>query len=140
MPTSRQDRRIRICLTRQYTLPALHTLGAEGLTEEENFQLFGPCSQLHGHDYHIEVTVSGKVDDESGRLIAPSELDALVCKLLIDPLRGRNLSDHFDQTTGEALAIAFHRKLASGLLGSVELVSVNVRETPKNSFSVGELR
>jgi 6-pyruvoyltetrahydropterin/6-carboxytetrahydropterin synthase len=126
----------RTTLTRRYQLPALHILSAPSLSAEENFSVFGPCSRLHGHDYQLEVTVSGSIDADSGLLMNRDELDRLVRKSLLDPYRGRNLSDYFPHTTGEALALEFHRILSSQLDSSVELDSITLRETAKNSFIV----
>ncbi len=126
----------RLTLTRQYQLPALHILSAPSLSAEENFSVFGPCSRLHGHDYQIEVTVSGSVDADSGLLMSRDDLDRLVAKSLLEPYRGRNLSDYFPHTTGEALALEFYRILNSVLDPSVELDSITLRETAKNSFIV----
>jgi 6-pyruvoyltetrahydropterin/6-carboxytetrahydropterin synthase len=127
---------MRLTLTRRYQLPALHILSAPSLSAEENFSVFGPCSRLHGHDYQIEVTVSGRVDPDSGMLINRDDLDRLVAKAVLEPYRGRNLSDYFPHTTGEALALEFYRILGSVLDPPVELDSIILRETAKNSFIV----
>ncbi len=127
----------RTLLTRRYSLSALHTLSGEGFSEEENRRVFGDCGRLHGHDYGIEVTVAGPVDPRSGLLIDRDRLDDLVLARLIQPLRGANLSDHFEHTTGEALAVEFHRLLSPHLPPPVRLWSIRVHETAKNSFRVG---
>jgi 6-pyruvoyltetrahydropterin/6-carboxytetrahydropterin synthase len=126
----------RVLLTRRYSLPALHTLAGVGFSDEENRRVFGGCSRLHGHDYQVEVTVTGPVDPLSGLLIGRDRLDELVLDRLIDPLRGTNLSDRFKHTTGEALAVEFHRILSSQLPPPLRLRSVQVHETAKNSFRV----
>ncbi len=126
----------RMKLTRRYHLPALHILAAPELSPEENFQLFGPCSRMHGHDYQIEVTVTGRIDPVSGLLADRDALDRLVSKNLIEPHRGTNLSEHFRHTTGEALALEFYRILRSALDSNLELDSLRLLETAKNSFVV----
>lgn len=128
----------RVTLTRRYHLPALHILATPSLSQEENFKIFGPCSRLHGHDYQLEVTVSGGIDAQSGLLIGRDELDRLVSATLLEPYRGTNLSDHFTHTTGEALALEFYRLLRLELDHRIELDSVTLRETAKNSFIVRE--
>lgn len=133
----RGERKLKqLALTRRYQLPALHILSTPTLSAEENFSVFGPCSRLHGHDYQLEVTVSGSVDAGSGMLMNRDDLDRLVAQSVLGPYRGRNLSDYFPHTTGEALALEFYRILSSVLGPSVELDSITLRETAKNSFIV----
>jgi 6-pyruvoyltetrahydropterin/6-carboxytetrahydropterin synthase len=128
----------RILLTRSYPLPALHTLTGEGFSEEENMQVFGPCSRLHGHDYRIVVTISGQVAPDSGLLINRDTLDGIVEKYLLEPFSGTNLSDHFQHTTGEALAAEFFGILEGRLPADVVLVRIRLHETAKNSFIAGD--
>lgn len=123
-------------LTCRYSLPALHALSNLSLSFQENFELFGPCSRLHGHDYQIDVSIVGPVDSISGLIFGRDELDRVIRERLIDPFRGQNLSDHFKQTTGEALAVEIYRILAPGFVSPIALASVKVAETAKNSFRI----
>lgn len=127
-----------ISLSRRYSLPALHTLTGKGFSKKKNLQVFGPCSRLHGHDYQIEVTITGPIDAMTGLMICRDELDSMVRNRLIEPYSGKNLSDHFLHTTGEALALEFHGILEPWIKDPLRLLSVTVRETRKNSFHVGE--
>jgi len=124
-----------VTLTRRYSLPALHTLAGPGFTTTQNAQVFGACSRLHGHEYVLEVTVSGQVDPYSGFLLSRERLDQVVEQYLLVPYRGTNLSESFTFTTGEALAADFYRLLAPQLPSGIALHSVTVHETAKNSFT-----
>ncbi|XP_053222775.1 6-pyruvoyl tetrahydrobiopterin synthase-like isoform X2 [Podarcis raffonei] len=42
------------------TFSASHRLACKMLSDAENMKLFGPCSQMHGHNYKVVVTVHGK--------------------------------------------------------------------------------
>ncbi|UCF35650.1 MAG: 6-carboxytetrahydropterin synthase [Acidobacteriota bacterium] len=125
----------RTAISRTYCLPALHTLSGAGFSDRQNLRVFGPCSRLHGHDYRIEVSVSGPLDPHSGLLVNRDVLDQIVDDCLIQPYRGTNLSDHFRHTTGEALAASFFELLKRALPSSLTLEKVCVHETAKNSFS-----
>ncbi|HLV01187.1 MAG TPA: 6-carboxytetrahydropterin synthase [Acidobacteriota bacterium] len=125
-----------IRLTRVYRLPALHSLGSPDLSEEENRTIFGSCSRLHGHDYRIEVTMAGVPDPRSGLAIHRDRLDEIIQRELLEPLQGHNLNNFFQQTTGEALAVAFFDRLEPHLSQIGTLVRIRVRETPKNLFEV----
>ncbi len=128
---------LNLTLSRRYSLPALHVLGAEGCSEEENRRIFGGCSRLHGHDYQVEVTVAGPVDPGTGWIVSRDHLDQAVRTALIEPYTGRNLSRYFRHTTGEALCVEFIRLLRERLPAGASLVRLTVHETAKNSFSAG---
>lgn len=125
-----------VLLSKRYQLPALHQLQSEHYSEEMNLRTFGPCSRLHGHNYELEVTISGEVDPHSGLLINRDELDRIVKSRCIDPFIGQNLSDHFPLTTGEALVIEFFALLAPHLPPGLSLSRLTINETAKNSFTV----
>src|SRR3569833_507056 len=59
-------------VTRAYEFSASHRLHAPSLSEAENKSLFGKCNwpNGHGHNYEVEVTVTGDVDPSTGRVVA----------------------------------------------------------------------
>ena len=122
-----------IQLTRSYTLSALHVLGRSDVSVDENLAIFGPCARPHGHDYRVQVTVSGTVDGITGRVVERDQLDAAVERALIGPFDGSHLNDHFANTAGEALVRDFFELLVPELEG-VTLVRVTLVETAKNRF------
>ena len=50
-------------VTRVASFAAAHRLHSPHLTDEENKRIFGKCNHMngHGHNYRVEVTVSGNV-------------------------------------------------------------------------------
>ena len=58
-------------LTRRYRFSASHRLFADSLTEAENRAIFGKCANPfgHGHDYTLEVSVHGPLDENTGRIV-----------------------------------------------------------------------
>lgn len=121
-------------VTRSYYLPALHRLFSEELTQQENEEIFGPCSRLHGHDYSVEVTLRGKVDSETGLVISRDRMDELVDRALLSRFRNSDLNEHFEHTSGEALAVHFLQLIKEVLPAEIELRRVTLRETAKNTF------
>ena len=61
-----RDRRWRVELTRVYHFSAAHCLASPALSADENAALYGPCARPHGHNYYLEVTVSGVPDRVTG--------------------------------------------------------------------------
>ncbi len=67
-------------LTRRYIFSASHRLHSDSLSDEQNRAVYGKCNNPHGHghNYALEVTVSGQVDPATG----------MVCNL-VGPRRSR---------------------------------------------------
>ena len=53
-------------VTRCYDFSAAHRTHNPELSEKQNKKIYGKCNTLHGHQYRLEVTVSGEVDQENG--------------------------------------------------------------------------
>ncbi len=134
-----------IALTRRYWFPAAHVLRQPALSDAENHRLYGKCSNPHGHHYGVEVTVAGPVDEESGCVVEPEALDAVVRDRVLDRFAHRNLNDDalFERVvpTAENLALAIHARIEEPVanLGAARVVRVRVLETRRNSFDCGEL-
>jgi 6-pyruvoyltetrahydropterin/6-carboxytetrahydropterin synthase len=69
-----------ISVTRKSHFNAAHRLNNSKWTDEKNQQFFGLCNNknYHGHNYDLEVTVSGELDIESGYLIDMKQLGDLI--------------------------------------------------------------
>lgn len=135
-----------ISATRRYRFPAAHVLRRADLDEAENRRLYGKCANPngHGHDYALEVTVSGPVDPDSGRVLEPARLDELVERSLLRRFSHRLLNDDplFRERvpTAENIARVAHELLREALgAGDVRLRRVRVRETRNNTFDYGDL-
>ena len=135
-----------IAVSRRYRFPAAHVLRSEAFSDEENTRVYGKCANLHGHDYGVEVTVEGRVDPVSGRIIDPARLDALVGRHVLDPLAHSDLSRHplFAGciSTAENVARVIHEQLAGPIArgSSARLLRVRIQETRKNGFEYGDDR
>jgi 6-pyruvoyltetrahydropterin/6-carboxytetrahydropterin synthase len=123
-------------LTRRVTFSAMHALGSESLSDEENRSIFGKCFRTHGHDYFLEATVKGFIDKDSGLSCDRDFLEDVLQKEVVDRFNKTHLNDTFGNTTGENLVRAFF-DLLSEKLKPLHLVAVRVQETPKNFFIYG---
>ncbi|MGH7889866.1 MAG: 6-carboxytetrahydropterin synthase, partial [Thermodesulfobacteriota bacterium] len=67
-------------LTRVYHFSAAHRLHSDKYSDEENVMVFGKCNNPrgHGHDYYIEVKVTGDIDPETGMVVNMSVLDEMM--------------------------------------------------------------
>jgi 6-pyruvoyltetrahydropterin/6-carboxytetrahydropterin synthase len=124
---------------RRYTLSASHRLHSERLSERENKETYGKCNNPHGHghNYIVEVIVSGPVDPQTGMVCDLVELDACVRKEILDRFDHTNLNTHacFRELvpTTENFNIVIYRLLQAAFTRA-ELSAVRVEETSNNSF------
>lgn len=65
-------------LTRQVAFEASHAFCIPELSDKENYELFGPAANAHGHNYVVEVTIKGIVSDNDGMVVNLSILDQLL--------------------------------------------------------------
>jgi len=134
-------------LTRRYRFPAAHVLASPALSDEENRRTYGKCANPagHGHDYGLEVTVTGPLDARSGRIADRDRLDALVEERVLSRFGHRYLNDDpafaARVPTAENIAAVVHEQLEAPLAETgTRLVRVLLHETRRNSFLYGDPR
>jgi 6-pyruvoyltetrahydropterin/6-carboxytetrahydropterin synthase len=130
-----------ISLTRVYEFAAAHRLHSPHLSDEENVALYGKCNNPrgHGHNYVLEVTVSGEPDPVTGMMVDIESLDAIVNEQVVDRYDHKNLNEDIPEfagtpTTSEVVALAIFDRLESGL--PAKLTRVRLFETARNVFEV----
>jgi 6-pyruvoyltetrahydropterin/6-carboxytetrahydropterin synthase len=64
-----QHNSIMILITRKASFSAAHRMNSPSLTQEQNTAIFGKCNSLHGHNYRIEVTVKGEINQITGMVL-----------------------------------------------------------------------
>lgn len=80
-------------LTRRFGFSSSHRLHSEQLSTSENACSYGVCENIHGHNYRLEVTVSGDPDPKTGFFCNVMELHAIVHELVVKPCDHRYLND-----------------------------------------------
>ena len=81
-------------LTRRYIFSASHRLHSDELSESENLATYGKCNNPygHGHNYALEVTVSGQVNPQTGMVCNLVDLDDAVRREVLDRFDHENLN------------------------------------------------
>jgi 6-pyruvoyltetrahydropterin/6-carboxytetrahydropterin synthase len=137
-----------IRLTRRYRFSASHRLDTPRLSEAENRELYGKCNNPygHGHDYLLEVSVRGPVEERSGRVADVSALDGLVGSEVLRAFDHRNLNQDVPEfaslvPTTENLALEVERRLRRSWRTVFpgewpRLDRIRIRETKRNSFEI----
>ena len=69
--------------TRKFTFSAGHRYWRADWPPEENARVFGHLTVAHGHNYVLEVTVKGHVDERTGMVMDLAELKRLVGETVV---------------------------------------------------------
>ena len=132
---------LKVSLTRRYRFAASHRLHNSIFSDEKNREIYGKCNNPygHGHNYVVEVTVTGPVDEATGMIANLGDLDPFVQREVIEPFDQTYLNTdaaEFRQAvpTTENLASVIYRRLAKFPKARVERISIE--ETSKNSFEI----
>jgi len=126
-------------LTRRYRFSASHRLHSAEMSPDENRATYGKCNNPygHGHNYTLEVTVSGRVDPSTGMVCNLVDLDGFVEKEVLTryDLENLNTLKEFAQTvpTTENLCVEIFEILQRGFQ-KAHLDRVRLEETLMNSF------
>jgi 6-pyruvoyltetrahydropterin/6-carboxytetrahydropterin synthase len=130
MPTLTVTRRLHFC--------AAHRLFRPSFSDEQNASVFGPCSHpnYHGHNYELDVSVTGEVDPTTGYVADLGEVKRVVEEEVLSRLDHKNLNldvpEFGDRNpTTENLAVVIWEMLEGRLPG--RLTRVVLWETPRNS-------
>lgn len=105
-----------VYITRREHFNAAHKLWREEWSEQQNYEVFGKCSNKnwHGHNYTIFVTVKGAPSEETGFVIDLKDLSTIIRREVIEPLDHKNLN----------LDVPF----LSGILASTENIVIRIWE------------
>jgi 6-pyruvoyltetrahydropterin/6-carboxytetrahydropterin synthase len=126
-------------LTRRYRFSSSHRLHSAEMSDEENVRTYGKCNNPHGHghNYTLEVTVSGPVDPATGMVCNLVDLDGFVESEMLSRFHLENLNTllEFAQLvpTTENLSIEIFEILQRGFR-QAHLETVRLEETMMNSF------
>jgi 6-pyruvoyltetrahydropterin/6-carboxytetrahydropterin synthase len=131
-----------VAVGRRESFNAAHQLWDPDLSDEQNQQLFGKCTNMHGHNYVLEVAVAGEIDPSSGYVVDLKFLSEVMNSRVIRDVDHRNLNTdvpwlHGMIPTAENVALACWERLRSELPDGL-LRSVRLWETDKNWAQVGD--
>lgn len=117
---------------------AAHRLYRKDWDDEKNFEIFGKCSNpnFHGHNYEMEVGISGEIDPETGFLMNLRTLRDILKEEIEDAFDHKNLNVDVPEfhnliPTMENIAIVIWNKLRKRIDDKFD-ISVKLYETPRN--------
>ena len=121
-------------ITKKYHFCASHKYGNDNWSEEKNLEVFGKDFNTHGHNYILEVSITGPIDPGSGWLVDLQKLNKVVKSNVIDLLDHSQIEIDIDwfkgvQPSSENILIWIWEQIApyleSGLLHRLRLVETH---------------
>ena len=131
-----------VSVTESFEFSAAHRLFRPDWSDRENAQFFGKCANPngHGHNYRLDVSVTGEPQAQSGTVVAICDLESAVKQLVIDRFDHKHLN--LDCAEFKALNPSVENiakviwNLLEGKLGRARLSRIRVWETPKTYAEV----
>lgn len=127
-----------VTVVRRLTFNAAHRVHNPALDDLENARLFGKCNNpnWHGHNYVLEVSVTGDIESRTGYVLDLARLKEIVNREVIDKVDHRNLNLDVDFMhdvipTTENLAVGIWRILAPAL-APARLTLIRLWESENN--------
>lgn len=135
-------------ITRRYHFSASHRLHTPALSEAENELVYGKCNNPfgHGHDYVLEVCLSGPVDAATGLIVPIPALDEFVNAKVLQIFAYRNLNvdvPYFQNLVPTTENVA---RVVTKLIQDrwpefperrrAHLQAIRLQETERNSFEI----
>ncbi|XP_061910969.1 6-pyruvoyl tetrahydrobiopterin synthase [Entelurus aequoreus] len=125
-------------ITRVQSFSACHRLHSIHLSDEENKRVYGKCNNPngHGHNYKVEITVRGKIDNITGMVINLTDLKRSIEEVIMNSLDHKNLDKDVPYfanlvSTTENLAVYIWDSMAEALAPK-NLYEIKIHETDKN--------
>ncbi len=123
---------------------AAHRLARPDLSYEENCEIYGKCARPHGHghNYHLEVTIKGKIDPRTGMIADLVDFQKIVDDYVVEPFDHTFLNKDIPYfaavvPTAENIAVYIRNLLLQPIRAiGADLHKVKLVESPNNSCEV----
>ena len=122
-------------ITKQYKFCAAHRYWNDRWTEAENFENFGDDIYLHGHNYNLDITISGEINTDSGFIVNLQKLNNIVQENVISIMDHSQIEKDIDwfenrQPSTENMVVFIWERLVGNIPSPAKLHSIKLQETP----------
>ena len=127
-----------ISVSRKAHFNAAHRLHLPHWSDEQNKLYFGTCNNpnFHGHNYNLIVTVSGKLNEETGYLVDLKDWIKIIEEEIEDRFDHKNLNLDTEEfknlnPTAENIAVVIWRLLRARIASDLK-IKITLYETERN--------
>jgi 6-pyruvoyltetrahydropterin/6-carboxytetrahydropterin synthase len=128
----------KVSVFRREHFNAAHRLYNSSWSDQQNTDVFGKCSlpHFHGHNYELEIKVTGEIDEKTGYVMDMKKLSDLVRDVVIEKFDHKNLNldtEEFRELnpTAENIAVVIYKLLRPHIDSAFDL-KLRLYETPRN--------
>jgi 6-pyruvoyltetrahydropterin/6-carboxytetrahydropterin synthase len=121
-------------LTRKISICIAHKLYNEKLSPQENMEIYQKCTNIHGHNLDVFITIKDKIDPETGMVINFKTLKSILKTNIYDKVDHKYLNQDIKEfkeilPTVENIAVVFWSWLQKDL---PNLYEIKIQETENN--------
>jgi 6-pyruvoyltetrahydropterin/6-carboxytetrahydropterin synthase len=131
----------KVTISRKAHFNAAHRLYRKDWSLEKNDSVFGKCNNanFHGHNYELLVSVTGKIDPETGYVMDVKLLQDIIKEEVEDQFDHKNLNLDVPEfadlnPTAENIVVVIWNKIRKKIKPEFEL-EITLYETPRNSVT-----
>ncbi len=122
-------------LTKQFKFCAAHKYWNDKWDNDKNYKVFGDDVKVHGHNYVLDVTITGEIDPDSGFIVDIQDIKTIVSENVIKVLDHSQIEKDIEwfkgkQPSTENLVIFIWEQIFSKIKKPAKLYKIKLRETP----------
>ncbi len=122
-------------LTKQFKFCAAHKYWNDKWDNDKNYKVFGDDIKVHGHNYVLDVTITGEIDPDSGFIVDIQDIKTIVSENVIKVLDHSQIEKDIKwfkgkQPSTENLVIFIWEQIFSKIKKPAKLYKIKLRETP----------
>tara|TARA_B100000029_G_scaffold3580_1_gene4266 strand:- start:895 stop:1305 length:411 start_codon:yes stop_codon:yes gene_type:complete len=122
-------------ITKQFKFCAAHKYWNPSWDENKNYAVFGDDVKVHGHNYVLDITITGPINPDSGFIFDIQELKTIVEKNVLNKLDHSQIQEDIQwfegkQPSTENLVLFIWESIVSHIKNPAKLYKIKLRETP----------
>ncbi len=129
---------MKVSVFRKENFNAAHRLYNAAWSDDVNANVFGKCAlpNYHGHNYELQVKVTGEIDEATGFVMDMKVLSDVIQKEVIERFDHKNLNLDTKEfktlnPTAENIAVVIYQLLRPQINKALDL-QIRLYETPRN--------
>ena len=122
-------------ITKQFKFCAAHKYWNPSWDENKNYAVFGDDVKVHGHNYVLDITITGPINPDSGFIFDIQELKTIVEKNVLNKLDHSQIQEDIQwfegkQPSTENLVLFIWESIVLHIKNPAKLYKIKLRETP----------